>query len=1091
MLATVLAAVLTAGPSPPPKPTATPSPPPVIEGTVRGPSGAPLKDALVTGRLRNADLSSRIEPPLTGRTDAEGRFRLSLKKPALVDVRVEVAGMSPKTVEGASPGKRLEIKLEGGKIIEGTVRDAGSGKPIPGARVQSFTRRRARADEPYEGLREAVADANGRYKLEGLGAGPVALVASARAHRRVGRESVRPGTRLDLLLLPGSSILGMVRGPDGKGLAGAQVAAESQRVFPEVETTRSDGSFEMAGLAPGAYRMWAHRSGIGTSVIEETELQRDSDTRVALHVQAGVAVEGRLVTAAEKPVIGAISILELDGTRSALLGNVLRVASAADGRFRLSDMPPGDHVLAVQAEGFAPKRVDLMVPAAPTEPVDLGAIEMDRGLTIQGRVVDKDRHPVSGARLVAWLETSNTEATPEAGSEADGGFVLAGLEPGAYSVGVTADGYGGQIRPVEAGADKVLFMLQPAGTITGQVVDERGSPVPAFRVAAQLQPDKMGTAVYGSGGKSVESDDGRFALEDVAEGTYRVEASAETKRPGLVKDVVVRRGATTDAGRIRLEAGGTIRGVVVDTRGAPIASATVSASDGGRRRPAQGDASTGMDGSFEIEGAPVGTVEVTASHPDYATSKSEPVTVDPAQGPATVRVVLSDGGRVAGHARRRDGSGVPGARFQVGRIEQGWRQNRSLMEAPVSPGDGSFAVEHVPAGLNRVQLLMDDGRGGSDLSRTQQVTVVDGETMTVEMVVREVLVSGRVTRSGEPVPGVRVTLGYDSWLGTTGPLASTPTGPLHGIAVTDPDGAYELIANEPGPTELSVESLDRRTTHVQRSVDIPDSDGYTLDVALSGAPVSGTVVDRESGEAISRAELLGKPHVGESGFSGSTGADGRFSLEAEPGDYELSADAAGYAKGSVPLSVTAEGASDVRVALSRGARIEGKVVDAAGRGVAGLPVQGTSGDPTQEGTSHGFAITQADGSFDMGGLLDRPHNLLTGTALAGFAMQPSVAAGSKDVVLTLVPAGRLHVLVTGANGAPVDRASLFVTRMAGVFVSVMGSAQSFTGPEGIADMKVPQGPIEVTVGKVNVKTTSSVDVPAEGVASLQVALPVH
>ena len=40
----------------------------------------------MTVRLRNADLSSRIGPPLTGSTDAEGRFRLTLKKPALVDV---------------------------------------------------------------------------------------------------------------------------------------------------------------------------------------------------------------------------------------------------------------------------------------------------------------------------------------------------------------------------------------------------------------------------------------------------------------------------------------------------------------------------------------------------------------------------------------------------------------------------------------------------------------------------------------------------------------------------------------------------------------------------------------------------------------------------------------------------------------------------------------------------------------------------------------------------------------------------------------------------------------------------------------------
>src|SRR5262249_34667295 len=97
MLATILAAAPTAGP-PPPRPTATAPPPPIIEGTVRGPSGAPLKDALVTVRPRNPDLRSRIDSPLTAHTDAEGRFKLTLRSQALVDVAVEASGMSPKRI---------------------------------------------------------------------------------------------------------------------------------------------------------------------------------------------------------------------------------------------------------------------------------------------------------------------------------------------------------------------------------------------------------------------------------------------------------------------------------------------------------------------------------------------------------------------------------------------------------------------------------------------------------------------------------------------------------------------------------------------------------------------------------------------------------------------------------------------------------------------------------------------------------------------------------------------------------------------------------------------------------------------------------
>src|SRR5262245_21589761 len=123
MLATVVAAVLAASPSPAPKP-APPPPPPVIEGIVRGPTNAPVKDAQVTVRLRETGLTERVDPPPTARTGDDGQFRIVLRKPARVDVRIDATGMAPKSLEARAPGKRLEVKLEKERTIEGVVRDA-------------------------------------------------------------------------------------------------------------------------------------------------------------------------------------------------------------------------------------------------------------------------------------------------------------------------------------------------------------------------------------------------------------------------------------------------------------------------------------------------------------------------------------------------------------------------------------------------------------------------------------------------------------------------------------------------------------------------------------------------------------------------------------------------------------------------------------------------------------------------------------------------------------------------------------------------------------------------------------------------------
>ena len=80
---------------PPPAPAKTPSKatavPPVIEGIVKGPDGRPIEKALVVARVVGA---SRLDLPVTARTDAKGGFRLGLKRAGIYDVRVEAKGLA-------------------------------------------------------------------------------------------------------------------------------------------------------------------------------------------------------------------------------------------------------------------------------------------------------------------------------------------------------------------------------------------------------------------------------------------------------------------------------------------------------------------------------------------------------------------------------------------------------------------------------------------------------------------------------------------------------------------------------------------------------------------------------------------------------------------------------------------------------------------------------------------------------------------------------------------------------------------------------------------------------------------------------------
>src|SRR5437667_12230901 len=234
-------------------------------------------------------------------------------------------------------------------------------------------------------------------------------------------------------------------------------------------------------------------------------------------------------------------------------------------------VPAGSHVLAVTAPGYAPKRVEAQV-APSGRAVDVGDVELETGLTIQGRVHDR------------------------------------------------------------AGA-----------AIAGVVVDDAGRPIETFRVSAspaRREPMSAGPVVTLPRSRMVTSADGRFLLEDMGEGRYVVDAAAAGRSTGNVSDVKVTAGSTTDVGTIRLSAGGTIRGTVTDTAGTPVPGATIGVRGAGRdfSGPGMGpQGATDPSGAFEVAGVAPGTVEVWASHPNYAEGRVSGIDVDAAKGAAEAR----------------------------------------------------------------------------------------------------------------------------------------------------------------------------------------------------------------------------------------------------------------------------------------------------------------------------------------------------------------------------------------------------------------------------------------------------------------------
>ena len=217
------------------------------------------------------------------------------------------------------------------------------------------------------------------------------------------------------------------------------------------------------------------------------------------------------------------------------------------------------------------------------------------------------------------------------------------------------------------------------------------------------------------------------------------------------------------------------------------------------------------------------------------------------------------------------------------------------------------------------------------------------------------------------------------------------------------------------------------------SVDIPDSETFVLDLAYAGASIGGLVVDKDTGAPIARASVRASPQDRDRGWSnGRTFDDGRFELEVEPGEYDVVARAEGYASTRQQATVDLAGAPDLRLELAHGLAITGRLLDAAGRPVSGLQV----GALTEDGSQGEYATSLPDGTFRIDGLASSGQwNLAAGSRLAGYGVRAGVAAGEKDITLSLRRGGVVHLLVL-KDGAPLTGAWASVQRVGGVAVTI-------------------------------------------------------
>ncbi len=1089
-------------PRPLPKP-ARPVAAPTLDVTVLDTAGRPIQGAVVSAlpSVGGYDgMQLRVEKLRSGITGPDGRARLERMPAGPWAVTVRARGFQVAR-EARLSSTALTVKLDKGGTITGIVRDGMTKAPVAGARV-ALEDGMPMPSDWQEGVarNEAVTDARGGFRLEGVGRGRMSVVARASGYGPGTRNDARAGVPLELFLFPGPTVFGTVRDGAGRPVAGASVRlfAQGWSSPPPVDPTDADGRFTVAGIQPGEYWIIIRSGGRAPSLVTVVLTERDAAADIVLG--EGGFLTGRTVDDSGRPIAGAAVAPEALGGRGLpqLVADSLAVRSQADGTFALGPLPAGAFSMLLSPAGYAAVHTQATVTSL--QSVDLHDVVLESALAVRGQVRDRQGTAIAGALVRVQPRAGGGDVTAEAETEADGGFIVGGLSAGAYSLTAEATGYADGHATGTAGGEPVSIVLDAGATIVGRVVDATGQPVDRATVTGETTdgPPRERASVMAMTGEEAA---GRFTIRDAAPGTYALKIVAAGAGRGSLTDVKAVAGRTTDVGTVALGATGTVRGTVVDNDGQGVPGAAIQVRpDAHASYSDDPSGQTDLTGAFEVSGVRPGRVDVSVTHPSYVSSRLTAVEVDPEKEPTPVRIVLTRGGRIEGRAYRRDGRPFDDGRTMV------WSNAASAGDSgePVpTQADGSFAIDHVPLGRVTVSLTTRvashpqiSGPPGMTVLvgiASRELDIREGETAAVEFVTREVVLAGHVTRSGQGLPGAVVTAmsseggAMAGFMGMTPSALPPPSGPPPLTATTREDGSYEMLVFSPGKCFVQVRSAERQA-FPGREVDIPDLGRYELELELGQASVSGMVVDKDSGAALPDIAVSLREPGSDGGFKGgaASGVDGRFTIAADPGEYVLEASGPPRRRTRIPLSVSSAGVADVRVEMEDGVEIRGRVVDAAGRVVAEASVTAVDADG---GSSSFGERTLPDGSFRLSGLEPRPYTLLAGAERVGYGLRAGVTAGGDPVTLTLRPGARLAVRAVGANGAPVNDAWPHVSAWDGVRVPYVPDEDTRpTDTPGTFEMSVPQGSLEITARRAPLSGRAVAQTSADAPATAEITL---
>lgn len=513
---------------------------------------------IVTGRIVTAEGNGcpqgvvALQGKGSGRTlaemtDGSGVVVFDAVLPDTYDVLVACVGQTnegpPPTLTVADTDVREQTwEVAAGATMSGRVLDA-SGAALADASISAYIT--GPGAGPAHG---AHTDADGRFRLEGLGPGNYTVQASHGEHGEASKVDVavaKDGVEVELRLAETGAIEGTVTDADGEPQGGAIIRHRSPPFRSVV--AKDDGTFRLAGMPTGTFTLMAERSAneVSTSASVSVTAGETSELQLTLPATKGTitgvvmgedgdVVQDAIVTTLPDAIVDGRGREQGMGQLHGLAGfgrDRAPVLTDAEGRFEIPVYADGTHTVLVQRRGGGETHADHVAAGAHVK------LEIPALASISGRAVSAEGQGAKalGIRL---RNLATGSALTETFYIDDGAFQFGDLAAGKYELVATSE-QGRARAEVELSAGEAVedLMVSLVGgvTVRGKVVDvTTGKPVEGMMVLMGPPDEDINefaakaerAMIFQKKGHRTD-ESGQFELSEVPPGAVRVMVMSE------------------------------------------------------------------------------------------------------------------------------------------------------------------------------------------------------------------------------------------------------------------------------------------------------------------------------------------------------------------------------------------------------------------------------------------------------------------------------------------------------------------------------------------------------------------------------------